>query len=190
MPGSKIPAYLDGSRPGDYGFDPLGLGEVPSNLERFQEAELLNARWAMLGVAGCWGVEAGGFGTWQEAPLAAQQSWGGIDLPISNMSTLVGFEILLMAFAEQQRISEKDIKKRMYPGGSFDPAGLSKGEGFESQKRKEIANGRLAMVAFLGILAQNQAYPEGLGPVQALLNHVADPWHVNAASNPLAVPWL
>ena len=174
----------------DYGFDPLGLGEVPANLERFREAELLNARWAMLGVAGCWGVEAGGFGTWQEAPLAAQQSWGGIDLPISNMSTLVGFEILLMAFAEQQRISETDVSKRMYPGVFFDPAGLSKGDGFESLKRKEIANGRLAMVAFLGILAQNQAYPDGLGPVQALLNHVADPWHVNAASNSLAVPWI
>merc|ERR1712072_799172 len=107
MPGSKLPSYLDGSKPGDYGFDPLGLGEVPANLERFREAELLNARWAMLGVAGCWGVEAGGFGTWQEAPLAAQQTWGGIDLPISNTSTLVGFEILLMAFVEQQRISEK-----------------------------------------------------------------------------------
>ena len=65
---------------------------------------------------------------------------------------------------------------RMYPGGSFDPAGLSKGDDFETLKRKEIANGRLAMVAFLGILAQNQAYPDGLGPVQALLNHVADPW--------------
>merc|ERR1712224_291740 len=51
MPGSKLPSYLDGSKPGDYGFDPLGLGEVPANLERFREAELLNARWAMLGVA-------------------------------------------------------------------------------------------------------------------------------------------
>ena len=150
----------------------------------------IDAQYGECGVAGCWGVEAGGFGTWQEAPLAAQQSWGGIDLPISNMSTLVGFEILLMAFAEQQRISETDVSKRMYPGGSFDPAGLSKGDGFESLKRKEIANGRLAMVAFLGILAQNQAYPDGLGPVQALLNHVADPWHVNAASNSLAVPWI
>ena len=95
-----------------------------------------------------------------------------------------------MAFVEQQRISEKDVSKRMYPGGSFDPAGLSKGDDFETLKRKEIANGRLAMVAFLGILAQNQAYPDGLGPVQALLNHVADPWHVNAASNSLAVPWI
>ena len=144
----------------------------------------------MLGVAGCWVVEAGGFGTWQEAPLAAQQSWAGIDLPISDATTLIGFEILLMAFVEQKRISESDITKRMYPGGSFDPAGLSKGKDFETLKRKEIANGRVAMLAFLGIMAQNQAYPEGLGPVQALLNHVADPWHVNAASNSLAVPWL
>ena len=93
----------------DYGFDPLGLGEVPANLERFREAELLNARWAMLGVAGCWGVEAGGFGTWQEAPLAAQQSWGGIDLPISNMSTLVGFEILLWLLQ-----NNREFQRQMY----------------------------------------------------------------------------
>lgn len=34
----------------DFGFDPLGLGEVPENLERFKESELIHARWAMLAV--------------------------------------------------------------------------------------------------------------------------------------------
>lgn len=34
----------------DFGFDPLGFGEVPENLARFQEAELIHCRWAMLGV--------------------------------------------------------------------------------------------------------------------------------------------
>jgi hypothetical protein len=36
MPGEPRPAYLDGSAPGDFGFDPLGLGEVPANLERYK----------------------------------------------------------------------------------------------------------------------------------------------------------
>ena len=44
----------------DYGFDPLGLGEVPANLERFREAELLNVRWAMLVLLAA-GREAGVF---------------------------------------------------------------------------------------------------------------------------------
>ncbi|CAK9136142.1 unnamed protein product [Ilex paraguariensis] len=34
MPGQPRPTYLDGSAPGDFGFDPLRLGEVPENLER------------------------------------------------------------------------------------------------------------------------------------------------------------
>lgn len=34
----------------DFGFDPLGLGAVPENLERFKESELIHCRWAMLAV--------------------------------------------------------------------------------------------------------------------------------------------
>ena len=34
----------------DFGFDPLGLGTVPENLERFKESELYHCRWAMLAV--------------------------------------------------------------------------------------------------------------------------------------------
>lgn len=34
----------------DFGFDPLGFGEVPENLERFKESELIHARWAMLAI--------------------------------------------------------------------------------------------------------------------------------------------
>lgn len=37
---------------GDNGFDPLGLAEDPENLKWFIQAELVNGRWAMLGVAG------------------------------------------------------------------------------------------------------------------------------------------
>ncbi|MCA0772521.1 hypothetical protein KQW18_22690, partial [Vibrio vulnificus] len=38
MPGQPRPPHLDGSAPGDFGFDPLRLGEVPENLERFKES--------------------------------------------------------------------------------------------------------------------------------------------------------
>lgn len=37
---------------GDYGFDPLGLGEDPDSLRWYVQAELVHARFAMLGVAG------------------------------------------------------------------------------------------------------------------------------------------
>ncbi|TVU67045.1 hypothetical protein FQP81_21195, partial [Pseudoalteromonas distincta] len=52
LPGLASPGYLNGSLPGDNGFDPLGLAEDPENLKWFVQAELVNGRWAMLGVAG------------------------------------------------------------------------------------------------------------------------------------------
>lgn len=54
---------------GSFGFDPLGLGQDPASLARFQESELIHCRWAMLGAAGVLGVEALGFGNWYDAPL-------------------------------------------------------------------------------------------------------------------------
>lgn len=42
----------------DFGFDPLRLGEVPENLERYKESELIHCRWAMLAVvSGCIGLD-------------------------------------------------------------------------------------------------------------------------------------
>lgn len=52
LPGSTPPAHLDGSLPGDFGFDPLGLGANKESLRWFRESELVHARWAMLAVAG------------------------------------------------------------------------------------------------------------------------------------------
>ena len=40
MPGSKSPAYLDGSLPGDYGFDPLKLVRIPFTVHRLLERML------------------------------------------------------------------------------------------------------------------------------------------------------
>merc|ERR1712118_402674 len=64
LPGSKRPEHLDGSRPGDVGFDPLGLSKDPSSAERLREAEIIHGRYAMLGAAGCLAVELAGQGTW------------------------------------------------------------------------------------------------------------------------------
>ena len=44
---SEVPAYLNGSLAGDYGYDPLGLGKDGA-IEKYQANELLHARWAML----------------------------------------------------------------------------------------------------------------------------------------------
>jgi len=55
IPGGVAPAHLNGTLPGDRGFDPIGLGSDPKALNWYRAAELVHGRWAMLGVAGVLG---------------------------------------------------------------------------------------------------------------------------------------
>ena len=93
-----------------------------------------------------------------------------------------------MALAESRRGDESDASKRMYPGGAFDPMGMSKGADFESRKLKEVKNGRLAMVAILGFAGQHAA--TGKGPLAALSEHLSNPWGANFATNGVSLPFF
>lgn len=189
---SFLPADLDGSLPGDFGFDPLKLGEQPQNLMRYREAEVIHCRWAMLGVVGCLGVEGLGYGKWVDAALwpwtGEQPTYFGKPLPY-GLGVVVVVEFVLMGFVERKRAEQSDPLMRLYPGKSFDPLKLAgSGETMEKRKLQEIKNGRLAMLAMLGFFGQAIATQKG--PLANLSDHIADPWHVNAATNPKAVPFL
>lgn len=181
LPGGDTPAYLDGSLPGDYGYDPLGLGETPEALERFSEAEVIHGRWAMLGVTGIVAVEALGQGTWTEAPMwmvnGGSASYLGNSIPFDT-PTILAAEIALMGFSEGYRMKSSP-EERKYPGGSFDPLNLSEGD-LDSLKEKEIVHGRLAMLATIGCFAQTGA--TGQSPLSCLAAHVADPWAANVGN--------
>jgi len=192
LPGSDTPAWLPESIPGNFGFDPLGLGKDADSLLQFREAELIHSRWAMLGVAGALAVELLGYGNWYDAPLWAvnggNATWFGVDVPF-DVTTLVGVEFISFAIAEGLRNDNSDKEKRLYPGGAFDPLGFSKdAKNFETYKLKELKNGRLAMVAFLGFVGQHAA--TGKGPIAALGEHLGNPWSVNFATNGVSVPGL
>jgi len=59
----------------------------------------------------------------------------------------------------------------------FDPLGMRS----EDTMEKEIKNGRLAMVAFVGF--SSQAAVQGKGPIESLKYHIADPFHRNSKSH-------
>jgi len=215
FPGNPAPEYLNGTLAGDYGFDPLGLGSDPELLKWFVQAELQNARWAMLGAAGVLFTslahEAGlGFPEWFDAGKVSIEN-GTIGIPAvkASFGTLLAVQFLLFNWAEVKRWYDiknpgsqgdgsffgitDDFKgvENGYPGGKyFDPFGLSRGDPalYRKYKENEIRNGRLAMVAMLGFWSQYLA--TGKGPVTNLLDHVADPTHVTFAQNGVSVPFL
>uniref|UniRef100_A0A7R9VV21 Chlorophyll a-b binding protein, chloroplastic n=1 Tax=Chlamydomonas euryale TaxID=1486919 RepID=A0A7R9VV21_9CHLO len=188
-PGTPKPEWLPADMPGNFGFDPLGLGKDSKSLERFQESEIYHGRWAMLGAAGCLAVELAGQGNWYDAPTWAvtggTATYLGAPVPF-DLTTITIFEVVGMAFAEGKR-AEADWNGRVYPG--FDPAGMAKDPSkFAEMKVKEIKNGRLAMVAFIGFIGQHAA--TGKSPLEALGEHVANPWAVNFATNGVSIPGL
>lgn len=165
-PGREAPTYLDGSLPADYGFDPLALGEDPEDLKWYVQAELVHARFAMLGMAGIMG------------PLAATKvgiSWPGAGVPwykagefeyFAPAGVLFVVQMFFMGWAEARRYNDIKTPGSMsvdplftdnklpdgsvgYPGGIFDPFGYASSPDLDKLKAKELANGRLAMVAIL-----------------------------------------
>lgn len=201
FPGNEAPEWLDGSLAGDYGFDPLGLGSDEGTLKYFVQAELVHARFAMLGAAG---IVLPGLAT--KAGLLNVPDWwvaGEQSIKASGipLGALVMVQLILMGWVEGKRI--QDFKNpgsqgdgtflgitdgfkgqaNGYPGGRFfDPMGMDSPQ----MKQKEIKNGRLAMLACLGFFSQHIA--TGKGPMDNLTDHMANPAMVNFATNGVSIP--
>ena len=69
---AAAPSHLTGSLAGDFGFDPLGLGQDSERIKWYAEAEKTNGRWAMMAVAGILGQELLGVDTVSETAFSTQ----------------------------------------------------------------------------------------------------------------------
>nr|GMC54278.1 photosystem I chlorophyll A/B-binding protein 5, chloroplastic [Ipomoea batatas] len=194
LPGLDPPSYLDGTLAGDFGFDPLGLGENPESLRWYVQAELVHARFAMAGVAGILFTDLLRVTGIKDLPVWYEA--GATKFEFASTRTLIVVQLLLMGFAETKRYMDflnpgsqaqegtfLNIEAALeglepgYPGGPlFNPLGLAKDiKNAREWKLKEIKNGRLAMVAMLGFFVQ--ASVTHVGPIENLAQHLSDPWH-------------
>jgi len=177
LTGSAPPKWLDGSLPGDYGFDPLGLGQDAELRAWYVEAERMNGRWAMMAVAGILFTDAFNVGgvEWFEA---------GMQEYALNSYTLAGIEAIVLGHFEIKRYQGflETGKSGLLDSYPWDPMGMASPE----KQLKEVKNGRLAMVAFMGFCVQ--AIVTGKGPIDNLNAHLSSPFAQNIANNVGSMP--
>jgi light-harvesting complex II chlorophyll a/b binding protein 5 len=204
-----VPDYLNGELPGDYGYDPLGLG-ANGMVEKYRENELLHARWAMLAAAGILipeGLEANGAsikaGTWFETGAAMLEGgtlnyfavpWGVVSNPLP-LVVVIAIEVGLLGAVETYRRTGTG-PAGFSPGvGKFDssvfdgmdklyPGGpfdpLNLAEDPEVLQELKVKEIKNGRLAMVSVLAYAvQGYVTGEGPYANWSKHVADPFGYN-----------
>jgi len=160
IPFLKRPPALDGSMPGDVGFDPLGftttITELGGDMNYVREAELMHGRQSMLACVGF--VWPAIFGKLPGVDWVADVSTNPLVAQYQLPDQIYAQLFVSMAIAEG--IRAKYVYSDSAPGEhGFDPIGFlpkfcGTPEKLKVMKDKELANGRLAMIAITGFTAQ------------------------------------
>lgn len=166
VPFLKTPEALDGSAPGDIGFDPLGFSSL-GDIRFLREAEIKHGRVAMLAAAGS---------IFQD--IAVDPSFakiaGGAKMTAlhdklvetGSMGQILFWVSFLEVFGTIALFDTLEGKRA--PGDfKFDPMGMGKKD-LATMQLKEIKNGRLAMLGLSGMV--HGYFITGKGPLELLGN--------------------
>merc|ERR1719478_676174 len=149
---------------GDVGFDPLGLSEWVA-VEWLRESELKHSRVAMLAVTGYIATDCGFKIPGEIHDVSSLQAH---NVFVANGAfAQIFFWLFLIEALSYFAIVEMLEGSGRKPGDfGFDPLGFSKGKDISRLELAELKNGRLAMLAFSGII--HHYFITGKGPVELM----------------------
>eukprot|EP00596_Hydrurales_sp_CCMP1899_P006240 CAMPEP_0119041996 /NCGR_PEP_ID=MMETSP1177-20130426/14276_1 /TAXON_ID=2985 /ORGANISM="Ochromonas sp, Strain CCMP1899" /LENGTH=220 /DNA_ID=CAMNT_0007008481 /DNA_START=123 /DNA_END=785 /DNA_ORIENTATION=+ len=181
LPFDPRPVNLDGSMPGDVGFDPAGFSNKPpkawliggeeNSLKWYREAEIVHSRVAMLAVVGFLFPSLVGHFDGNPAIGVPADAFAELN-PYKALTTVPAeglWQISLIIFGIELQRTKRCIRGDKEPGDlglgqtGFNPFKFdySEEEYFEKQVQ-EIKHGRLAMIGIMGFLLQASASGEGV----------------------------
>ena len=158
-------------------FDPLGLAEkaTDATLQRYREAELAHGRIAMLAVVGFLvGEKVEGSAFLFDASISGPAITHITQVPDGFWAVIIAFVGAYEASRAQAGwvdpadcpVDQPGLLRDDYAPGDlkFDPFGLmpDDAEEFDIMQTKELQNGRLAMIAAAGFLAQEAVDGQGI----------------------------
>jgi hypothetical protein len=175
------PEKLDGTMIGDVGFDPLRLAEVQVDLSYARGAEIKHGRIAMLATVGFLVqeyVHLPGEAYQNSQPHTCPEScnhpsytWRLITLIVIHrlkapwtVPWAANFQILLLAGCVELATADKTYGDTPWDLG-FDPLCFQEGKSqaeLDDLALKELTNGRLAMMAFVGMTVQTLLFDKPL----------------------------
>jgi light-harvesting complex I chlorophyll a/b binding protein 1 len=158
IPFLTVPEKLDGSMPGDMGFDPMGLSEIQADLIYARWAELKHGRMCQLAIVGM---------LWQEygphLPGAAYAETNPFAAP-GSVPFVVNMQIFL-GIGAVEILNFNSHYDGSQPGNlGWGSKGLDKMTEDQKAKRyeQEIVHCRLAMIAFTGAFTQSLLFGKNL----------------------------
>jgi len=167
-----------GALVGDVGFDPLGFTEI-FPLEWLREAEIKHARVTMLAFVGFIFTDFYTLPGFEYTTLEAHDACVASGA-MSQLLLWIGFLEVISAISIDQMLRGSGREPGDY---GFDPIGFgSDPEKLKDLQMKELANGRLAMFAFSGVVTQSvltgNSFPYLFGDATTFGSGGDFPWNI------------